>query len=250
MRKRLARRKSPLHSVRTSKEIYDRIHWDPGYDERWFAIGYHDREAGLVEVPFTRFVPDGEIPWHRVQRFSCGNTVVWDRPTGLDLVASLRVRPQPPRERADPRRFSGRDALWAHLRRPAPAWVPVQAVEGYPGFLEEPCVHAIGDGTVRLAVEWRSYAMDWMGDATHVGVEYGFASLDVLLLHLQARYGVGPTDMTPRPPPLPPSTPFANGYPEALVGIFQDAWRRLRADFRADRLLTPKLTVVARFDGF
>ncbi len=236
--------------MRTSKEIYDRIHWDPGYDERWFTIGYHDRERGLVEVPSSCFVPDGEIPWHRVQRFSYGTTVVWDRPTGLDLVAMLRIQPRPPSERGGPRPFRSRDALLAHLRKPAPAWMPVQVSERYPSFFDELCVHVVPDGTARLTVEWVSYAMDWMGDATSVSVEYGFATLDALLLHVEARYGHRPTDMTPTPPPLPANAPLANGYPEALVSIFQDAWRRLRADFRADRLLTPELDVVARFDGF
>ncbi|MDB4931193.1 MAG: Endonuclease/exonuclease/phosphatase domain protein [Myxococcaceae bacterium] len=237
--------------MRTSKEIYDRIHWDEGYDARWFAIGYADREHGIIEVPFASFVPDGDIPWHRVQRFRCGNTVVWDRATGVDLVASLRIDPASPDARADaPAPFAGRAALDAHLRTGAVAWVLVREAEGYPGFVEEVTLHTVTDGTARLTVEWRSYAMDWMGDATHVMVIYGFDSLDELLAFVERRYHLGPSDMTPRAPPLPPNTPLANRYPAALVEVFQDAWRRVKADFRGELLIARGPRVVQRFDGF
>jgi len=238
--------------MRTSKEIYDRIHWDEGYDERWFSIGYHDREKGIIELPFTAFVPDGDIPWHRVQLFRCGHTLVWDRASGLDLVASLRLDPAQPDARPDeaPRPFESREALIDHLRSGAPAWVLTREAEGYPGFIEEVVVHATPEGGARLTVEWRSYTMDWMGDATHVMVVYGYDSLDELLSHVEQRYQRSATDMTPRPPPLPPGTPLANRYPEALVEVFQDAWRRLKTDFRDGLLLAHGQRVVQRFEGF
>ena len=99
-------------------------------------------------------------------------------------------------------------------------------------------------------MEWRSYAMDWMGDATHVMVVYGFDTLDELLAHVERRYGRRPTDFTPTSPPLPVSTPRANGYPEALVSVFQDAWRRLKAEFRDDLLIARGPRIVQRFEGF
>lgn len=238
--------------MRTSKEIYDRIHWDEGYDERWFSVGYEDHLRGILEVPFASFVPDGDIPWHRVQRFRCGQTLVWDRASGLDLVASLRLDPSPtdPRSNEAPRPFASREALAAHLRSGAPAWVLAREAEGYPGFVEEVSLHAPAEGGARLTVEWRSYTMDWMGDATHVMVVYGYDSLDELLSHVEQRYRRSATDMTPRPPPLPPGTPLANRYPEALVQVFQDAWRRLKADFREGLLLAHGQRVEQRFEGF
>jgi poly(A) polymerase len=30
------------------------------------VIGYESRRHGKVEVPLPEFVPDGEVPWHRV----------------------------------------------------------------------------------------------------------------------------------------------------------------------------------------
>lgn len=238
--------------MRTSKEIYDRIHWDDGYDERWFSVGYHDREKGIIEVPFTSFVPDGDIPWHRVQRFRCGNTLVWDRATGLDLVATLRLEPARPDARPEkaPRPFAHRDALLAHLRTGSPAWALVRPAEAYPGFVEEVTLHTLAEGESRLTVEWRSYTMDWMGDATHVMVVYGFDAIDDVLAFVERRYHVAPTDMTPRAPPLPAGTPLANAYPAALVEVFQDAWRRLRDDFRGELLIAHGPRVVQRFEGF
>ncbi|MBK8697669.1 MAG: hypothetical protein IPN17_36825 [Deltaproteobacteria bacterium] len=172
-------------------------------------------------------------------------------------LRARRRRLAPPRSRAarrslrrGPAPFESREALRDHLRSGAPAWVLAREAEGYPGFIEEVVVHTVSEGGARLTVEWRSYTMDWMGDATHVMVVYGFDSLDELLSHVEQRYQRSATDMTPKPPPLPPGTPLANRYPEALVEVFQDAWRRLKTDFRDGLLLAHGQRVVQRFEGF
>ncbi|QSQ18852.1 DUF504 domain-containing protein [Pyxidicoccus parkwayensis] len=79
----------------TSREVYHRIRWDPRLDAREFSIGYDAHLEQLEEMPFEAFVPDGEIPWHRVWYFKRGRQVVWDRRERLDLLDSL-IPPEPP----------------------------------------------------------------------------------------------------------------------------------------------------------
>jgi poly(A) polymerase len=73
----------------TSREVYHRIRWDPRLDAREFSIGYDAHLEQLEEMPFEAFVPDGEIPWHRVWYFKRGRQVVWDRRQRIDLLDSL-----------------------------------------------------------------------------------------------------------------------------------------------------------------
>ncbi|MCY1041859.1 RNA repair domain-containing protein [Corallococcus sp. bb12-1] len=74
----------------TSRELYHRIRWDPRLDAREFVVGYdaHRGPGALEEMPFEAFVPDGEIPWHRVWYFKRGHQVVWDRKERLDLLST------------------------------------------------------------------------------------------------------------------------------------------------------------------
>src|SRR5262249_18915684 len=67
-------------------KVYDRIRWDPRFDPARFVIGYEARLPEPREVAFTAFVPDGEIPWHRILYFREGDTIVWDRRTRLDAI--------------------------------------------------------------------------------------------------------------------------------------------------------------------
>ncbi|MBZ4422287.1 poly(A) polymerase [Myxococcus sp. RHSTA-1-4] len=80
----------------TSREVYHRIRWDPRLDAREFVIGYDAHLEQLEEMPFEAFVPDGEIPWHRVWYFKRGRQVVWDRKQRIDLLASLTPPVQEP----------------------------------------------------------------------------------------------------------------------------------------------------------
>ncbi|GHG97040.1 DUF504 domain-containing protein [Comamonas sp. JC664] len=75
----------------TSREVYHRIRWDERFDPREFVIGYDTHDEVMAEMPFNDFVPDGEIPWHRVWYFKRRQQVVWDRRERLDLLA-----PSPP----------------------------------------------------------------------------------------------------------------------------------------------------------
>jgi poly(A) polymerase len=73
----------------TSREIYHRIRWDPRLDAREFVIGYDAHSEEMEEMPFEAFVPDGEIPWHRVWYFRRGPEVVWDRRKRIDTLHTL-----------------------------------------------------------------------------------------------------------------------------------------------------------------
>ena len=75
-----------MAGLRTSREVYMRVRWDASFDETQFLIGYDDRAAGMKEIPFTEFVPDGDIPWHRVWYFRSGDVVYWDRARKVDLI--------------------------------------------------------------------------------------------------------------------------------------------------------------------
>ncbi|MBN1206467.1 MAG: DUF504 domain-containing protein [Myxococcaceae bacterium] len=84
----------------TSREVYHRIRWDPRLDAREFVIGYDSHSEELEEMPFEAFVPDAEIPWHRVWYFRRGPEVVWDRRKRIDTLASLV--PSAPEEHSPP----------------------------------------------------------------------------------------------------------------------------------------------------
>lgn len=71
----------------TSREVYHRIRWDPRLEAREFVIGYDAHGEALDEMPFEAFVPDGEIPWHRVWYFKRGREVMWDRKERIDRLS-------------------------------------------------------------------------------------------------------------------------------------------------------------------
>ena len=79
-----------------SHEIYNRIVWDPRLDRDAFAIGYHDRmaEGGVREALVSEWDPEGDVPWHRIRYFRCGQTVVWDRERQIDLFAADDLPPE------------------------------------------------------------------------------------------------------------------------------------------------------------
>ncbi|WNG45091.1 endonuclease [Archangium minus] len=119
----------------TSREVYHRIRWDPRLDAHEFVIGYDARGEQLEEVPFAAFVPDGEIPWHRVWYFRRGHQVVWDRRERIDRMSTLVSEPPeapapPPPPPAPPTeaprftplplyRFDTRANTWVETGQPA-----------------------------------------------------------------------------------------------------------------------------------
>lgn len=90
---------------RSSREAYDWILWDPGFDPGEFVIGYDDHAEVAGEIALESFEPGGEIPWHRVWYIRRGEDVVWDREERIDRLASIRRDPTEPRPRAARRRL-------------------------------------------------------------------------------------------------------------------------------------------------
>ena len=76
--------------LRTSREVYDQIRWDPRLDPADFIIGYETRGSGIDEISLPSFDPEGEIPWHRIQYIRRGETNVWDRRLRVDLLVGPR----------------------------------------------------------------------------------------------------------------------------------------------------------------
>lgn len=96
-----------MSKLPSAEEIYHRIRWDPELDGHRFTIGIEDRALGIQEVPFSSYVEGGDIPFHRIQYFRCGDTVIWDRRSRIDRLASLRQTSGSPAEPTTlPRRSS------------------------------------------------------------------------------------------------------------------------------------------------
>lgn len=71
----------------TSREVYNRIRWDPRFDPRRFVVGYRDNTSERpLEMPFEAW--DGTVPWHRVSHFALDGRIVWSR-DGVDLLSSV-----------------------------------------------------------------------------------------------------------------------------------------------------------------
>lgn len=119
----------PHRKLRTSREVYDQIRWDPRLDPAAFIIGYETRDVGVQEIDLLSFDPRGEIPWHRIQHIRRGGVTVWDRRERLDLLDGPR-RASPPSGPSGP---SGLDARPVHrsavaLIPPRGAWAPIEAI--------------------------------------------------------------------------------------------------------------------------
>ncbi|QSQ16908.1 poly(A) polymerase [Myxococcus landrumensis] len=120
----------------TSREVYHRIRWDPRLDAREFVIGYDAHGETLEEIPFEAFVPDGELPWHRVWYFKRGREVMWDRKERIDRLshpAASEDAPIPAPRRA-PAAFTSLPAHRFDAR--AEAWVTAVAPSTKPPALQ------------------------------------------------------------------------------------------------------------------
>lgn len=80
--------------MRTSRELYHWIRWDPRFDPSEFAFGYDDHGEAPKEVGFLAFEPEGEIPWHRVLYLRRGQAIVWDRRAGVDRLVVDPASPE------------------------------------------------------------------------------------------------------------------------------------------------------------
>lgn len=116
--------------LRTSREIYNRIKWDPKFDEHAFVVGVEERFEGLVELPLSE-LEGPEVHWHRVWYFKRGEEVVWDRQARLDrLNADMQSdtaspaapTSQPPEEEAPTElsgfRFDAKKKRWTPQTEP------------------------------------------------------------------------------------------------------------------------------------
>ncbi|MCB9795153.1 MAG: DUF504 domain-containing protein [Alphaproteobacteria bacterium] len=90
----------------TSREIYDRLRWDPSLNTGEVAVVFEDRVRGLRAQPLEDFVPGSPVPWSRVRRFTVGERVIWDRDARVDRLSSGEALPwlraaEPPAPAAD-----------------------------------------------------------------------------------------------------------------------------------------------------
>lgn len=76
----------------TSRDVYNRIKWDPSFDESRFVIGWRRRDNEVEEKPLIDWAPDGDIPWHRVVYIKRNDVVVWDREARVDKVVAVTQR--------------------------------------------------------------------------------------------------------------------------------------------------------------
>lgn len=91
--------------LRTSREVYDQLRWDPRLDARSVIIGYDSRRDGMQEMALADFEPGGDIPWHRIWYFRNERERLWDREQRLDRlvgpgsVLDTAPEPSPPPKR-------------------------------------------------------------------------------------------------------------------------------------------------------
>ncbi len=81
--------------LRTSREVYDRLRWDPSFGLGACTVGYEERFAGMREAPLQKFAAEGDIPWHRVWYIRIGDLWIWDRKQRIDLLFGSGITPTP-----------------------------------------------------------------------------------------------------------------------------------------------------------
>lgn len=77
--------------MRTSEQIHAQIRWDARFDPTRFVVGIDVHGRPPKRVPFSAFVPGGEIPWHRVLFFEAEDVIVWDRRDGTDRLGDIEA---------------------------------------------------------------------------------------------------------------------------------------------------------------
>lgn len=74
------------HPLRTSREVYLRLRYDPTFEPSEYVVGFRTRGGEIAELPHSQFVPDGEIPWHRVVYIRTADRFVWHRDLRYDAI--------------------------------------------------------------------------------------------------------------------------------------------------------------------
>ncbi|MGL5064946.1 MAG: RNA repair domain-containing protein, partial [Microcoleus sp.] len=74
----------------TSREIIDRLFWDVRLNRHVFVVGFQDRQSAgrFLEKSLVEWMNQSDIPEHRVRYIRCGDSIVWDRESRLDLVSA------------------------------------------------------------------------------------------------------------------------------------------------------------------
>lgn len=86
-----------LPSMKTAKDVINRLKWDEQLKNENFIVGYEDRFQGIIEVPvwclnweddIAATGPDDKlaIPEHRIQHFKWNSEIVWERITRTDYM--------------------------------------------------------------------------------------------------------------------------------------------------------------------
>ena len=82
-------------SMKTAKDVVNRILWDESLPVHQFTIGYLDRFRGIIEKSFSEFSWEDlasvdfdvfAIPQHRIQYFKYRDVIVWEKKNRTDNV--------------------------------------------------------------------------------------------------------------------------------------------------------------------
>lgn len=100
-------------SLRSSRDIFHRLKWSGAYPLERIRIGYADRHEGMMEIPFGKFRPGGNIPWDRVWYFVLDGNRLWDRKSRIDHVfGSGDTLPEKEKPTIEPMSFEGLVLCW------------------------------------------------------------------------------------------------------------------------------------------
>lgn len=82
----MSSKKNHRAPLKPSHEVFQRLRWDARFSSLSIFVGFDHHTGVLKEIPLHQFVPDGEIPWHRVWHFRTEGVMLWDRKTRVDRV--------------------------------------------------------------------------------------------------------------------------------------------------------------------
>ncbi|MFI8454855.1 RNA repair domain-containing protein [Kitasatospora sp. NPDC085464] len=110
--------------MRPIEQICQRIRWDARFDPARFTLGVRQRDDRTERIPLEAFAASGDIPWHRVQRVEADGVVVWDRPSGVDVLDTTEAGRRTAPRRLRPPFFA---ATTPYAWRPDDGWLAAHA---------------------------------------------------------------------------------------------------------------------------
>jgi poly(A) polymerase len=88
----VSKQKIEKQKMATITEVYNRIIWDAALNRNMFIAGFHERISDTIrEKPLAQWDDNSDIPWHRVRYIRCGETIVWDRESRVDLISTNQL---------------------------------------------------------------------------------------------------------------------------------------------------------------